>query len=430
MTSSIESSPSGTGSTLGLDALRVLAIGHRSAPLADLERMALGREARTALKQRLWRKGIESVALCTCHRTELYWHSRSAADDAEAEAALLEAAAGRAPARARFTARSGVAAANHLFRVASGLDSLVLGEAEVLGQVREALETAAGAGRASFTLRPLFRAALRAGGRARTETGIGTGALSIASAAVQLLKRVHADLPACTVVVVGTGVTGVKVARHLRAERVGRLILLNRTVERASQAAAELGGEAGALDELTHWLGRAEAMVAAAQVESPMVTLPALEAALPVRPARTLALIDLSLPRAIDPACADLPGVALNDLSGLEQIVAHNRARREREIPRVETLIRRELGIFAAQARESALRPLLAELRRRAESIRQAELERERGAADGAALDRLTRRIVDRLVEASSQALRRAAPALDPPRPPWGLEGADGDGAG
>ena len=430
MTSSIESSSSGTPSTLGLDALRVLAIGHRTAPLADLERMALGREARAALQQRLWRHGLESVALCTCNRTELYWYSRSAEDDAAAEAALLAAAPGRAPTRARFTARSGVAAADHLFRVASGLESLVLGEAEVLGQVREALESAEAAGGAGFALGGLFRAALRAGGRARTETGIGTGALSIASAAVRLLARVHADLAACTVVVIGAGVTGVKVARHLRAERVGRLILLNRTIERAGQAAAELGGEAAGLDELALWLGRADAVIAAAQVEAPIVTLPALRAARPLRPARTLALIDLSLPRAIEPACAGLPAVVLNDLSGLEQIVAHNRARREREIPRVETLIRRELGIFAAQARESSLRPVLAALRRRAESIRQAELERARGSADGAALEQLTRRLVDRLVEASSQALRRAGPGFDPPRAGCGLGRGEGDGAG
>jgi len=356
VTSSVDTTLSGTHRPRGLDALRLLTISHRTAPLADLESMALSREARAALQRDLWRSGIESVALSTCNRTELYWRSSSAQDDARAESALLATASGPAPARASFAGRSGAAAAAHLFRVASGLESLVVGEAEVLGQVREALEAAEALGCAGFFLEGLFRAALRAGGRARIETRIGVGALSLASAAVQLLARVHQDLSSSTVVVIGAGTTGVKAARHLRAEGVGRLVLINRTWERAREAAAELAGEAAPLLDLPRWLADADAVLAAAQAEAPIVTAEALRDALAQRPQRPLALIDLSLPRAIDPACAELPAVVLHDLSGLEQVVAHNRARREREIPRVEALIERELRIFETQARESALR--------------------------------------------------------------------------
>jgi glutamyl-tRNA reductase len=354
------------------------------------------------------------VVLSTCNRTELYSYAVHPTDHARAEDLLMAAAQGGAPPRERFAQADGLPAAAHLFRVAAGLESLVVGEAEVLGQVRHAIEVAEDAGTAGFFLSGLFRAALRFGGRARSETGIGTGALSVASASIQLLGRVHSDLSSCTVLVVGAGVTGIKAARHLAAERVGRLVLANRTAQRAIDAAAELGGEAVPLESLNDWLARADAVITAAQVDRPLVTADAVARARAGN-RRPLALIDVSLPRAIDPACASLPGVILHDLSGLEQIVAHNRARREREIPRVTALLEHELELFATQARESTVRPLVAQLRQAAETIRREELERARrdGVGDAELLERVTRRLVARLLHAPSTALRRGDLALD-----------------
>jgi glutamyl-tRNA reductase len=379
------------------------------------------------------------VLLCTCNRTELYWHSRGPADDREAAEALLAAAQpGPEPGPESFQEAAGRAAAAHLFRVAAGLESLVLGEGEILGQAREAIEGAEQDGGAGFSLPYLFRAAIRFGGLARSETRISAGALSVASAAVQLLARVHEDLGACRVVVIGAGMTGLKAARHLIAERAGQVVLLNRTRERAQQAAAELGVEAGSLDELPRRIAEADAVIAAAQVESPLVTPELLRTALPARRAGTLALLDLSMPRAIASECAALPGVVLHDLSGFEQVVAFNRARREREIPRVEALLERELEVFETRMRESRVRPLVAELRLRAEEIRREELERARGqeaGVDGEALDRVTRRLVDRLLSVPSQALRSGDLALDPQhtgylRALFGLAARDGNGDG
>ncbi len=401
---------------IGVDALRVLTLSHRTAAFADLARMALPAPAQAALVQRLRDAGLEAVVLCTCNRTELYWYSRSADDDAVARAALIAAAGStRRASGDGFDRLRGGAAARHLFRVAAGLESLVVGEAEVLGQVRAAIETAERLGLAGFFLPALFHAALRFGGRARTETRIGQGALSVASAAVQLLTRLHPDLSDCTVVVIGAGVTGLKAARHLRAERVGRLVVLNRTPQRACDAAAEVGAEAGTLEDLPRWLAEADAVLAAVHVDAPLLTAERVRAALPNGRATPLALIDLSLPRAMDPGCAAVAGVALHDLSGLEEVVARNRALREHEIPRVESLLAGALAIFESQARESAARPLVAELRRRAEAIRRQELHRvlKGGAADEAALERMTRRIVDRLLQGPSAALRRGDLALD-----------------
>jgi len=417
MDSSVESELAHLPPPSAIDSLRLLSISHRTAPLRDLECLALSVAAQDALRDRLRLDGITAVVLCTCNRTELYWCSGGSEDDLRAEAALLGCVPpGAAPGRESFARAAGHAAARHLFRVAAGLESLVVGESEVLGQVRDSVECAERDGTAGFFLSGLFRAAQRCGGCARTETGIGAGALSVASAAVQLLTRVHENLTRCTVIVIGAGTTGLKVVRHLKAEGAGRLVLINRTAHRAREAAAAIGVESAPLEDLPDWLGRADAVVAAVQVEACLVTADALRGVMLPGRARPLALIDLSLPRAIDPRCAGVRGTVLHDLSGLEQIVAHNRARREREIPRVEALLDRELQIFEARVLESAVRPLVAQLRQRAEAIRREELERalRNGAADEDGLDRLTRRLVDRLLHAPSEALRRAGPALDP----------------
>jgi glutamyl-tRNA reductase len=418
------SAPSGA-----LAALRVLSISHRTAPLETLERMALLPEAIAACYRRARSRGIEAVVVSTCNRTELYWMAGDEAPDAGVAHVLPAIEAGQAAG----IEKRGRAAAEHLFRVAAGLESLVLGESEILGQVRDALDLAEQHDAPGYLLSALFRAALRGGGRARQETAIGNGALSVASASVQLLARVRPDLTTSTVLVVGAGATGRKVARHLRGERVGRLVLLNRTFERAAEHARALGAEAAPLEALGEWLAKADAVVVAAQTEAPLITETALAAARRGRIPHPLALVDLSMPRAIEPACANLAGVTHHDLSSLEAIVARHRAEREREIPLVEALLDRELRVFEEQARESAARPVLAELRRMAEAIRRSELERalSAGGLDAAALDRVTRRIVDRLLHGPSMALRRDGADAGSERARevrriFGLEEADG----
>jgi glutamyl-tRNA reductase len=403
----------------GLDALRVVSWSHRHAGFEELARVAMPAASQRALIDRLRESGLEAALLCTCNRTELYWYALGPADDAAARDALAEVVDGGVDPEAGVVELEGAQAARHLFRLAAGLESMLVGESEVLGQMRDALESAEEAGIASSILPVFFHAALRFGRRVRAETRIGQGALSVASAAVRHLAQDYPDLGSCTAVVIGAGVTGLKVARHLKAERVGRVVVLNRTRERAESGAAAIGVVAGSLADLTRWLGEADAVVAAVHVEAPVVTPEVLRAALAARPAaggRPLALVDLSLPRAIHPDCAGVPGVVLHDLSGLERIVADNRAHREREIPRVEAMLERELEIFAAQARSSAARPLVAELRRRAEAIRRQELRRlqANGVTGLEAIDHVTRRIVDRLLQGPSEALRRGDLSLDP----------------
>lgn len=413
--------------------MRLLSVSHRTAALTDLEVMALPAAVQADLRRTLRQGGIRTVMLCTCNRTELYWCSRSPSDDSAVQAALIAAIPRRVVLpRKSFVHRAGIDVATHLFRVTAGLESLIVGEGEVLGQVRDAIEAAEGAGGSGPILSELFRAALRCGGRVRSETQIGTGALSAASASVQILCQTHPDLAQCTVLVIGAGITGLKTARHLKARGVGRLIMVNRTVQRAMDAASELGAEASSIDDVPDLLTRADGVIVAARPANPLITPAMLRKVFAQGRSSHLALIDLSLPRAIDPGCGRMNGVVLHDLLDLKQIVGHHRAGRECEIPRVEALIEVELEIFRQHLRESNVRPLVAELRRRADAIRREEIARslQDGRIDAQSVEHLTRRLVNRLLHAPSLALRRGGLELDTPpagylRSLFGLESDD-----
>lgn len=326
--------------------LRALALHHRIATVAELERVALTAPAAEALCGRLLARGIPSVPLSTCHRTELYWESRDPADDARARELLGNSIPATLPGETPgFGALRGEPVIRHLYRVAAGLESALVGESEILGQVRSAVELATAAGVRSRALRELFRGALHFGGLARTRTRIGQGALSIASAAVQLLDGIRKDQPEGLVLIVGAGTIGQKILRHLNACRRDRLVLINRTLARAEAAARPRGAIAGPLTELPRWLVRADAVIVAAQSESRLLTADLVRSAGPGRRAQAepLVIMDLSMPRAVDPEVAGIAGVVLKDLSSLEAIVGSNRIRREAEIPRVEALLEESL---------------------------------------------------------------------------------------
>jgi glutamyl-tRNA reductase len=325
--------------------LRALSISHRTASLDELERVALSPAAAQQLCRRLVERGLPAVVLSTCHRAELYWESRDPSHDEMAESALRASApSGWTGLEGRVRRLRGEAVAYHLLRVAAGLESMLVGESEVVGQIRGAIETADRAGVRAPVLLELFRDALRFGRQARARTRIGEGALSVASAAVQLLRQTPKDLRRCTVLVVGAGSVGLRVMRQLLAEGVGRCVLLNRTLGRAEAAAEGTPVTAAPLDELPAWLAEASAVVVAVQADAALVTAKMVRAARPYASTRPLVIMDASMPRAVEPAVADCPGVLLQDLSGLQALVEENRGRRESEIPRVEALLEDALG--------------------------------------------------------------------------------------
>jgi glutamyl-tRNA reductase len=398
-----------------LASLRLLSVSHRTASFAELERCTLDSDTAVALRRTLAAEGIEALVLDTCNRTELYWRARSDADDGFAEAAF--AAAVHAPLDPSIVARSdGEAVARHLFRVACGLESLVIGEAEIMGQVRCALAGLEMHGPADGFLHGLVQGALRCGGLARSETAIGAGAMSVASGAVQALARRMGGLDGRTVAVIGAGEVGVKAARQFAAAGAVRVMVLNRTLERARFVAAKVRGEAHPLEALDARLAEADAVLTATRAPLPLLDAHRVRAALARRATQPLFLADVSMPRAITHDVAAVAGVTMIDLAGLEDVVAENRERRAREVPLVEAVIERELAVLRRRARDHMIRPILAALRRQAEVVRRAEIARAaaEGALDAAAVERITKRLVDRLLAAPALALRRSETPVDP----------------
>jgi glutamyl-tRNA reductase len=274
--------------------------------------------------------------------------------------------------------------------------------------MRTALELADHESAAGPLLGALLRSAVRFGREVRVSTRIGSGALSVASASVQTLLHLRPELPGMKVLVLGAGHTGFKVAQHLMAERVGEVVLMNRTRERARQAAEELGATHAPIEELEVRLAEADAVFVAVQAPAPVVTAEMVRRAVAGRSV-PLPILDLSLPRAVAPEVGEIAGAACFDLSRFEAEVAASRARRENEIAGVEALLDSALEKLEREAAEEAARPLVAELRIRAEAIRRAEVERAvaAGLGDAEVLDRVTRRVVDGLLRVPSATLRR-----------------------
>jgi glutamyl-tRNA reductase len=379
-----------------LEALRVVSLSHRTCGLPALGGIVAHGDS-TRLHAALSAAGIESIVIATCNRFEVYWRSSSDADDQTVAAMLAVVLPLAKELLQSGSARlAGDEAARHLFRVCSGLESMVLGEAEILGQVRSSMEQSTGAG--SF-LRGVFTAAIRTGRGARAATGIANGATSVASAAIQqLASRVR--LEECRVLVVGAGETGAKVTRQLAKIGVRALVVANRTLDRAQSLAEANHATAVTLDSLANVIAAADVVICAANASSWIVTRGHLEGR-----RSPLAIVDLSMPPAVEPF--EIEGVTRIDLIHVERATAAHRQRRESEIPKVAAYIDNELEWLRVWARRESMRPFVSTIRKKADSIRRDELDRARrelvaGDPDQV-LERFSRRLFNRLLAVPSE---------------------------
>jgi glutamyl-tRNA reductase len=424
--------------------LLMLGTSHRDAALATRESLAFSPEEATELLREVVADAAvhEAAALCTCNRTELY----AVVDDVETGASCLREAVRRlrpdeplAPGEA-LAPKVGVEAAAHLHRVASGLDSLVVGEKQILGQVKQAWCDARGADALGSVLDKLFASAVHAGKRARTETEIDAGAVSVASAAVALAVKVCGDLEGRDLVVVGAGETARLAAVHFAERRPSRLRIVNRTRERALALAADVGAEVSPLDSLPEVLGEAD--VVALATRAPHAVLPAatVAGALRHRPHRPLVLLDLAVPRDVEPEAAALENVFLYPIDALRGLVDQSLARRRREAPRAEAIAREECGRFLAWWRALGATPVVRELREHFERVRAEELARSRrlfSPEEQERFDRLTQSLVNKLLHLPTTRLKSFDPAsregarrLDAVRELFALGASPGAGEG
>jgi glutamyl-tRNA reductase len=399
--------------------LLALGVSHKTAPLELRERLSLteGR-AVSALRELTDAAGIhEAAAISTCNRTELYL---IVSDPVEAESTALGVLTRQADIRPTellghlYSLRS-AEAARHLFGVTAGLDSMILGEAEIQGQVKRAYELALVEGGTGPILNRLFRGALAAGGRAREETGINEKGVSIPSVAVELARRALGDLSDRRVLMVGAGETAELVAQALVARGVDTVFVANRHYDRAIGLAQRFEGTAVRFEDLPEQMGAADIVVSATNSPHHIVERDGLEQVMRERQGRPLLAIDLAVPRDIEPDCREIPGVSVHDIDDVQQIVERNTSGREAEARRAEQIIEAELDRFDRWLASLEVVPTVSALRERGdEVVRRVMAENESrweslGAADRERMETMAKAIASRLLHEPTVRLRRSA---------------------
>ena len=390
--------------------LALVGTSHKLAPVEVRERVALDGAAASALAQELAGIGLEAACLSTCNRTELYLVAPDGVDGHEAAAAALArlAEGDLAPHLYRLTDE---AAALHLFRVAAGLDSMVPGEGEILGQVRAAYE----AGACGPVLDRLFRSALHAGRKARVETAIGESPASVSAAAAALAQQVFGDLEGRRILIVGAGKVGELAARNLLSRGAEIAFVANRTADRATELAERLGSRPLSLDDVAAELERADVVVSSTSAPGFVITREQVRRGVAARRGAPLFLIDLAVPRDVEPTVAELEGCFLYNIDDLEAVVAESLAGRRREAERAETIVAAEAARFRDWQASLDVVPAIASLREHAEAIRTAELAKAEGRLGGLSeserrtVESLTSQIVNKLLHGPIVRAKEAA---------------------
>ncbi|MEI7815128.1 MAG: glutamyl-tRNA reductase [Coriobacteriia bacterium] len=360
--------------------LTVVGLSHKTAPVEIREKLTFPANRQEEALSTLTSMPTvnEAVILSTCNRTEIYCVTASGADGPEAVIDFIADYHGldRHELVRYLYVSQGEAVVRHLFRVVASLDSMVLGEAQILGQVKEAYESSFNNGASHRIFNKLFRQSFELGKRVRNETEIGENAVSISYAAVELAKQVFSTLEGRTILVLGAGKMSELTAKHLVSNGVKKVLVANRTHERAQELASKFGGEAILYDELFDRLGEADIVISSTAATHYVVTKERVAAARKGRKGTPLFFIDIALPRDIDPAVNDLADVYLYNIDDLSGVVSQNLEERMREAERAEVIIAEEMASFERWLESLDVVPTVAAIRAHAEEIRLAELQR------------------------------------------------------
>ncbi len=361
-------------------AIVVIGVNHRTAPLELLEQLTIDAPDLPKTLARVVQRDhvAEAVVLSTCNRTEIYAVVERFHDSYSGLRTVLaeHGAVPVADVADHLLVDNDEAAAAHLFAVAAGLESVVVGETEILGQIKSAWAVARDEGTAGPNLNALFRHALEVGKRARTETAISRSIASASAAAVELARGHLGSLAGRNVLVLGAGEMGEQMSVALAGAGVGRVKVANRSHDRAERLAARVAGEAVTLERVPAVLDDVDVLLSSTGAPSLLVERAMLAPVMAKRPDRPLLIVDIAVPRDVDPAVADLPGVRLCDTEDLRRFTDAGIARRRGEIAAVETIIEDEIVRYGAQRNARSVAPVIADLHARAEAVRSGELER------------------------------------------------------
>jgi glutamyl-tRNA reductase len=387
--------------------LLLLGVSHKTAPVSLRERLAMTeKEAQQFLAELIATDDVhEAVAISTCNRLEIY---TVVGDPVQAETDVLARLARRAHIRPTELAEvmyspRNCDAARQLYRVTSGLESMIVGESEVQGQVKRAYETALNNGTTGPLTNRLFTAALQTGKRVRSETRLGEGRTSVSAVAVDLAREIVGSLNDRTVVLIGAGKTSELTAQALADEGVSKIFVANRHADRAQAMAAKFGGFVVSLDELPARLEEADIVLASTWAPHAIVGVEELEVVMKARDGRPLVLIDIAVPRDVEPACAELPGVTLYDIDDLQGVVERKLSVRKSERMRAEAIVEDEIQRFARWLGQLDVMPTIAALREHGVALVEQVLAENQGRWESASAKDLER--VDAIARAVMQRL-------------------------
>jgi glutamyl-tRNA reductase len=400
--------------------IHCLGINHTTASVSLRERLAFNENSLRAALSRLGCGGLEDsfnelVILSTCNRIELY--SVSPRHTPDVLKLFLSEARGvpadeLTPHLYHYLDENAI---RHLMRVASGLDSLVLGEPQILGQVTNALEQARGAGSSGPLLSRLFQRAIHAGKRARTETHIARNPASVSSLAASLAEKSVHNITDAQIVILGAGEMAELAVEALRKRGASKVLVLNRTLERAEMLAKRWQAESSTFEHLGEALSAADVLISSTGAPHTIINSGMVERIMNERNSRLLVMIDIAVPRDIDAKCNDLPGVTVHDMDSLHARLEHSLAEREAEVPLVEAILNEEISKFMEFFKSLDMLPLISDLRQQAEAIRQAELNKtlrrlpDLNEAERARIEALTQALVKKLLDTPTNRLRAQA---------------------
>jgi glutamyl-tRNA reductase len=394
----------------------LVGLSHKTAPIDVRERVALTGDAlREALGELKSADGVrEALVVSTCNRVEVYVH---APDDAAARR-FFTSRSGEAG--EHLYGQGGVEAVRHLFRVSSSLDSMVVGEQQILGQVKEAYGIASAAQAAGAFFSRLCNRAFATAKRVRTETDIGRGATSMSQVAVELVQKIFGDLRGRSVLLAGAGKMGSLSAKALASLGADRILVTNRSAERGAALAEQVNGHFRDWAELQALLTEADVVIVSTGAPNFVLTREMLAKAMKVRRHRSICLIDLAVPRNVDPSCADLSDVYAYDVDDMEKVVESTHEARRGEAVRAEAIVEAEVMAFARERETRAALPVLVQLRRRAQEIARAEAERtlsrfgdQLDARGRASVEAMAQAIVNKLLHPPTARLKESAASGD-----------------